>query len=40
MSIEIAIIVLGVLIFVGSIVGGGIIFGGLEKVANAIKEQK
>jgi hypothetical protein len=40
LEIEIAIIVLGVLLLVGAIVGGGIIYGGLEKVANAIKDQK
>ena len=40
MSIEIAYIVAGKMIFVGFIVGGGIIYGGLEKIANALKKQK
>jgi hypothetical protein len=40
MSIEIEYIILGVMILVGSIVGAGIIYAGLELVANAIKQQK
>jgi len=40
MDIEIAYIVAGTMIFVGFIVGGGIIYAGLEKIANAIKGSK
>jgi hypothetical protein len=40
LSIDTAIIVLGVLMLVGSIIGGGIIYAGLEKVAEAIKGQQ
>ena len=40
MSIEIEYIILGVMILVGSIVRAGIIYAGLELVANAIKQQK
>ena len=40
MDIEIAILVAGVLIMVGGIVGGGIIYSGLEKLADAIKSKK
>jgi hypothetical protein len=40
MSIEIAYIVVGVMMLVGAIVGAGIIYAGLELVANAIKKQK
>jgi hypothetical protein len=40
MDTGIATIVLGVLILVGFIVGGGIIYSGLEKVADAINKQK
>jgi hypothetical protein len=40
MDIEIAILVAGVLIMVGGIVGGGAIYAGLEKPAEAIKKQK
>ena len=40
MSIEIAYIVVGVMMLVGAIVGAGIIYAGLELVANAIKQQK
>lgn len=40
MSIEIACIVAGTMVFTGFIVGGGIIYSGLEKIANAIKEDK
>ena len=38
MDIEIAILVAGVLIMVG-IIGGGAIYAGLEKLAEAIKKQ-
>ena len=38
MNIEIAYIVAGTMIFVGFIVGAGIIYSGLEKIANAIKK--
>ena len=40
MEIEIAILVAGVLAMVGGIVGGGAIYAGLEKLAEAIKKQK
>ena len=40
MDIEIAIIVAGVLIMVGGIVGGGAIYAGLEKLADAMNKQK
>ena len=40
MEIEIAILVAGVLIMVGGIVGGGAIYAGLVKLAEAIKKQK
>jgi len=40
MEIEIAILVAGVLIMVGGIVGGGTIYSGLVKLAEAIKKQK
>jgi hypothetical protein len=40
MSIEIAYIVAGTMIFVGAIVGAGIIYSGLQKVADAINKQK
>ncbi len=40
MSIEIAYIVAGTMIFVGFIVGAGIIYSGLQKVADAINKQK
>ena len=39
MDIDIAILVAGVLIMVGGIVGGGAIYAGLEKLANAMKKQ-
>ena len=39
MSIETAYIVVGVMILVGAIVGAGIIYSGLQLVANAIKKQ-
>ena len=40
MEIEIAILVAGVLIMVGAIIGGGAIYAGLEKLADALKKQK
>lgn len=40
MSIEIAYLVAGALVFVGAIVAGGIIYSGLEKIAKAIEKQK
>ena len=40
MTIEIATLGAGVLIMVGAIVGGGAIYAGLEKLAEAIKKQK
>jgi len=40
MDIEIAYIVAGTMIFVGFIVGAGIIYSGLQKVADAINKQK
>ncbi len=40
MDIEIAYIIAGTMIFTGFIVGGGIIYGGLEKIANAINGKK
>ncbi len=40
METEIAILIAGVLIMVGGIVGGGAIYAGLEKLAEAIKKQK
>ncbi len=40
MSIEIAYIVAGTMVFVGFIVGAGIIYSGLEKIAKAIKKRK
>ena len=40
MEIEIAILIAGVLIMVGAIIGGGAIYAGLEKLAEAIKKQK
>ena len=39
METEIAILVAGVLIMVGGIVGGGAIYAGLEKLAEAIKNK-
>jgi len=38
MEIEIAYIVAGTMVFTGFIVGGGIIYAGLEKIAKAIKK--
>ena len=40
MEIEIAILVADVLIMVGAIVGGGAIYAGLDKLADAINKQK
>ena len=40
MSLEVLTIIQSVMILVGFIVGGGIIYGGLEKVADAINKQK
>ena len=40
MDIQTAYIFVGILIFVGAIVAGGIIYSGLEKIAKAIEKQK
>ena len=40
MSIETAYIVVGAMMLVGAIVGAGIIYSGLQLVANAIKKQE
>ncbi len=40
MDIEIAYIVAGTMIFTGFIVGGGIIYSGLQKIADAISSKK
>jgi hypothetical protein len=40
MEIEIAYIIAGTMIFTGFIVCGGIIYSGLEKIANAINKKK
>ncbi len=40
MDIEIAILIAGVLTMVGGIIAGGIIYAGLEKLADALKKQK
>ena len=40
METEIAILIAGVLIMVGGIVGGGAIYAGLEKLAEAIKNKE
>ena len=40
MDIEIAYIIVGVMILEEAIVGAGIIYSGLEKIANAINKQK
>jgi phosphate/sulfate permease len=40
MEIQTAYIITGVLVFVGAIVAGGIIYSGLEKIAKAIEKQK
>jgi hypothetical protein len=39
MDIEIAYIIVGVMIFVGFIVGAGIIYSGLEKIAKALEKK-
>ena len=39
MTIEIATLVAGVLILVGAIIAGGVIYAGLEKLADAIKNK-
>jgi hypothetical protein len=39
MDIEIAILIAGVLIMVGGIVGGGAVYAGLEKLAEALKQK-
>ena len=39
MEIEVAILVAGALAMVGGIVGGGAIYAGLEKLADAIKNK-
>ena len=39
MTIEIAILVTGVLIMVGAIIAGGAIYAGLEKLADAIRNK-
>jgi len=39
MEIEIAYIVAGTMVFVGFVVGAGIIYGGLEKIAKAINRK-
>ncbi len=40
MDTEIAYIIAGTMIFVGFIVGAGIIYSGLEKIAKAIEKKK
>jgi hypothetical protein len=40
MTIEIATLVTGVLIMVGAIIAGGAIYAGLEKLTEAINNQK
>ncbi len=40
MDIEIAYIIAGTMVFVGFVVGGGIIYSGLEKIAKALEDQK
>ena len=40
MSIEIATLIAGALTMVGAIVAGGIIYAGLEKLADATNKQK
>jgi phosphate/sulfate permease len=39
MDIEIAIVIAGVMIFVGAIIAGGQIYSGLVKLANAIRKE-
>jgi hypothetical protein len=40
MNIEIAYIIAGTMIFTGFIVGAGIIYSGLEKIANVLNKKK
>ena len=40
MTIEIATLIAGVLIMVGAIIAGGIIYAGLQKLADATNKQK
>ena len=40
MDTEIAYIIVGVMILVAAIIGAGIIYSGLEKIAKAIEKQK
>ena len=40
MSTELAIIITGIMILVGSCIAGGAIYAGLEKLADAINKQK
>ena len=40
MTIEIAYIIAGTMVFVGFIVGAGIIYSGLEKISNAMNRKK
>lgn len=40
MDIETAYVVVGVMILVGGIVAAGIIYAGLQKIANALNKQK
>ena len=40
MEIEIAILVAGALAMIGGIVGGGAIYAGLDKLADAVKNKK
>ena len=39
MELEIAYVVAGTMVFVGFVVGAGIIYAGLEKIAQAIKSK-
>ena len=40
MSIELATVIAGVLIMIGAVVAGGVIYAGLQKIADAINKQK
>ena len=40
MEIQIAYIIVGTMVFTGFIVGAGIIYAGLEKIANALTSKK
>ena len=40
MKIEIVYIVASIMIFIGFIVGGGIVYSGLQKIADAINKKK